>query len=192
MRKLLSGLVLLALTITPGTGVVLAAGKGINVLTYKMKDINGHEVDLAKYKGKVLLLVNVASKCGYTPQYAQLEAIYKKFAPKGFMILGFPANNFAHQEPGTDEQIKAFCTSKYGVTFDMFSKISVKGNDIDPLYKDLTSTAKDGAFGGSIKWNFTKFLVGRDGHVVARFESKIKPDAPKVVKEIEEQLAKPQ
>ncbi|MBI5095927.1 MAG: glutathione peroxidase [Candidatus Hydrogenedentes bacterium] len=164
----------------------------MNVLTYKMKDITGKEVDLSKYKGKVLLVVNVASKCGLTPQYEKLEALHEKYAPKGLAILGFPANNFGAQEPGTNDEIKTFCTTKYNVKFDMFSKISVKGDDIDPLYKDLTSAEKDGPFAGEIKWNFTKFLVGRDGKVVKRIEPKTTPDDPEVIKAIEAELAKAQ
>lgn len=168
----------------------LAASEGVSVLNHKMKDIDGKEVDLAKYKGKVLLIVNVASKCGLTPQYEQLEALHEQYSGKGLAILGFPANNFGAQEPGSNEQIKEFCTSKYNVKFDIFSKISVKGADIDPLYKDLTSKETNGPFAGDIPWNFTKFLVGKDGKVCARFEPKTKPDDPAVLKAIDEQLAK--
>lgn len=164
--------------------------KSVSVLCYKMKDIDGKDVDLATYKGKVVLIVNVASKCGFTPQYEQLEAVYKKYRDQGFVVLGVPANEFGKQEPGTDLEIKEFCSSKFSVDFPMVSKVVVKGEGIAPLYKDLTDKEKNGEFGGDIKWNFTKFLVGRDGHVVARYESKTKPDAEEVTKKIEEELAK--
>lgn len=159
-------------------------------LQFTMTDIDGQEVDLAKYKGKVVMIVNVASKCGLTPQYEQLEALHEKYADQGLAILGFPANNFASQEPGSNEKIKSFCTTKYGVKFDMFAKISVKGDDKNPLYQYLTSEDAGHKFGGEIEWNFAKFLVGRDGELVARFPSKTKPDAEEVIKAIEAALAK--
>ena len=130
-------------------------------LNFTMKDIDGKLVDLSQYAGKVLLIVNVASKCGNTPQYAGLEAMYAKYKDKGFAILGFPANNFGAQEPGTDAQIKVFCTGKYDVTFPMFSKVSVKGDDITPLYKYLTSVDTKPAAKGDITWNFEKFIIAR-------------------------------
>lgn len=181
-------LVIVMLTIL--TASAIAGEEGVYALSHSMKNIDGVSVDLSKYQGKVLLLVNVASKCGFTPQYADLMELYKKYSDQGFMILGFPANNFRQQEPGTDAEIKEFCTLTYGVKFDMFSKISVKGNDISPLYADLTSTEKNGEFGGEIKWNFTKFLVDRKGHVVARFEPAVKPTDEQVIKAIETELAK--
>jgi glutathione peroxidase len=159
------------------------------VLSYTMKNIDGQEVPLSKYRGKVLLLVNVASKCGNTKQYKPLEEIYAKYADKGLAILGFPANNFGGQEPGTEMEIKSFCTTKFNVTFDLFSKVSVKGDDKCPLYQFLTSKEQNGAFGGDITWNFEKFLVGRDGKVLLRIAPKTMPDAPEVVKAIEEALA---
>lgn len=177
-------------SIALGAGTVsFAEEKAASPLTLKVKSIDGKEVDLSQYLGKVVMIVNVASKCGLTPQYEQLQALYDKYKEKGFVILGFPANNFLGQEPGTDEEVKFFCQSKYNVTFDMFSKISVDGNDIAPLYKLLTSTEENGKFGGSIKWNFTKFLVGKNGKVVARFEPKTKPDTPEVIQAIETALA---
>ena len=148
-------------------------------------DIQGNEVDLAKYKGQVALIVNVASKCGLTPQYEQLNAVYEKYKDRGLAMLGFPANNFMGQEPGTNEQIQQFCKVNYGVTFDIFSKISVKGKDMAPLYQFLTSKEKNGEFGGNISWNFDKFLVGRDGKVIARFNPRTKPDAAEVITAIE-------
>lgn len=157
-------------------------------LEFKLKDIDGKDVDLSMYKGKVVLMVNVASKCGLTPQYEQLQALHDKYAGKGLAVLGFPANNFGGQEPGTNEEIKRFCTSKYAVKFDMFAKVSVKGQDKCDLYKFLTSKKENGKFGGEIKWNFTKFLIGRDGKVVKRFEPRTKPDAKEVAAAIEKAL----
>ena len=142
---------------------------------------------LADFKGKVVLMVNVASQCGYTPQYTALEAIYEKYKAQGFVIVGFPANNFGAQEPGTNEEIKTFCTRKYSVTFPMYSKVSVKGDDQTPLYQYLTKDTPAG-INGDIKWNFTKFLVDRKGTVVQRFESKITPDSPQVTSAIEQLL----
>ena len=159
-----------------------------SVLDFTMRDIDGKDVKLKKYKGDVLLLVNVASKCGYTPQYEGLEAVYEKYKGKGFEILGFPANNFGGQEPGTEAEIKEFCTSKYHVTFPMFAKISVKGEDADPLYKFLTSKETNPNFAGDITWNFNKFLVDRKGNVVARFTSKQKPESDEVTAAIEKYL----
>lgn len=158
-------------------------------LDFTMKDIDGNEVPLSNYKGKVLLFVNTASKCGLTPQYEQLVALKAKYGDQGFEILGFPANNFMHQEPGSDAEIKVFCQTKYSVNFPMFSKISVKGSDIHPLYKFLTEKESDPKFPGEIGWNFEKFLIGRDGQVIDRFNPKVKPDADEVVKSIEAAIA---
>jgi len=168
---------------------VEAAETTKSVLDFTMRDIDGKDAKLKQYKGKVLLVVNVASKCGYTPQYEALQAVYAKYKDQGFATLGFPANNFGSQEPGTETEIKEFCTSKYHVTFPMFAKISVKGDDQDPLYKFLTSKEADPDFAGDIKWNFTKFLVDRSGKVVARFEPKVTPDSPEVTAAIEKYLA---
>jgi glutathione peroxidase len=159
-----------------------------SVLDFTMKNIDGEDVKLSSYGGKVLLLVNVASKCGYTPQYKGLESIYEKYKEQGLVIMGFPANNFFWQEPGTNEEIKTFCSTKYNVTFPMFAKISVKGGKIHPLYKFLTSKETNPEFSGSISWNFNKFLVDRSGKVVARFGSKDEPESPKVVQAIEQAL----
>jgi glutathione peroxidase len=152
---------------------------------FTMKDINGSETPLASYKGKVVLVVNVASRCGFTPQYEGLEALYQKYKEKGFVVLGFPANNFLWQEPGTDAEIKTFCSTKYNVTFPMFSKISVKGKDQHPLYKWLTSKETDPQFSGAISWNFNKFLIGPEGKVIARFGSRETPDSADLKKAIE-------
>jgi len=161
-----------------------------SVYGFTMKDIDGKSVDLSQYKGKVSLVVNVASKCGYTPQYKNLEAVYEKYKDKGFEILAFPANEFKQQEPGTNAQIKEFCTSKYDTKFPLFSKIVVKGEGEAPLYQYLTSTDANAQTAGDIKWNFTKFLVSKDGKVVARFEPKVKPDDAEVIDAIEKELAK--
>jgi len=158
-------------------------------LGFTVKDIDGKDYDLGQLKGKVVMFVNVASKCGYTPQYTALEKTYEQYKDRGFVIVGFPANNFKSQEPGTNEQIKQFCTSKYNVTFPMMSKISVKGDDQHPLYKYLTNSDTDGPFAGDITWNFNKFLIDRSGHVYARFESKTKPDDAAVTAAIEKGLA---
>jgi len=160
-----------------------------SVLDFKMKDIDGNDVKLKKYKGNVLLVVNTASKCGYTPQYEGLQATYAKYKDQGFYVLGFPANNFGGQEPGTDSEIKEFCSLKFKVTFPMFSKISVKGEDQHPLYAFLTSKETDPNFAGDITWNFNKFLVDRKGNVVARFSSKDKPEGEAVAQAIEKYLA---
>jgi glutathione peroxidase len=155
-----------------------------------MKSIDGKDVKLSDYKGKVVLLVNVASKCGLTPQYADLEAAYGKYKDKGLVVLGFPANEFGGQEPGTDAEIKEFCTGKYNVSFPMFSKVVVKGDAICPLYKFLTDDKSDPGFSGEIKWNFTKFLVSREGKVVKRIEPKSKITEDDAVKAIEAELDK--
>ncbi len=159
------------------------------IYDFTMTDIDGNDVQLSDYQGKVIMLVNVASKCGFTSQYKELQEIYIKYMRKGFVILAFPANNFLKQEPGTDAEIKSFCSLNYGVTFPIFSKISVKGKDIDPLYKFLTQKSPK-EFCGKIGWNFTKFLINKDGIVVNRFNSKTKPNKPKVIKSIEVELSK--
>lgn len=160
-----------------------------SVLEFTMRDIDGKDVKLDKFKGNVLLIVNTASKCGYTPQYEGLENIYKKYNPQGFYVLGFPANNFGGQEPGSNEEIKEFCTLKYKTTFPMFAKISVKGEDQHPLYNFLTNPQTNQQFAGDIKWNFNKFLIDRRGRVVARFDSKAAPESPEVTQAIEKYLA---
>jgi len=154
--------------------------------SFSMKTIDGKDKPLSEYKGKVLLIVNVASKCGHTPQYKGLEAIYEKYKDRGFMILGFPANNFLRQEPGTNEDIKKFCTLNYGVTFDMFSKISVKGSDQDSLYQYLT---KESPVPGAVTWNFQKYLVDRKGNVVEKFTPGTKPEEKEVIEKIEQLLS---
>ncbi len=163
-----------------------------SALNFKVKDINGEKVNLAKaYHGQVVMIVNVASKCGLTPQYKGLEALYRKYKDKGFVIIGFPANNFGAQEPGTNKEIKEFCTTKYGVTFPMFEKVSVKGEDICPLFKYLTAKDAGHDHGGEIKWNFNKFLVGRDGKVIGRFEPRVDPMSEEVTSAISAALEAP-
>ena len=155
-------------------------------LNFTMNSIDGKPVDLSKYQGRVVLMVNVASQCGFTPQYEGLEGLHKKYAAKGLSILGFPANEFGAQEPGTNSEIAQFCKSNYGVEFDMFSKIVVKGAGQAPLYKYLTSQPK---FSGDVAWNFEKFLVGKNGEVLARFKSEVEPDSKQMVAAIESALA---
>ncbi len=152
-----------------------------------VKDIDGKPTTLAPYKGKVLLVVNVASKCGYTPQYTGLEAIQQKYQAKGFDVLGFPCNQFGGQEPGSNAEIKQFCSSKYNVTFPLFDKIEVNGPSRHPLYTTLAG--KDSPYPGDIKWNFNKFLIGRDGKIIKRFDSKATPESPEVTQAIEAALA---
>jgi glutathione peroxidase len=158
-------------------------------LDFAVKDIDGKDAKLDQYKGKVVLIVNVASKCGFTPQYKGLEALYKKYADQGLIVIGFPANDFGHQEPGTNEEIKTFCSSKYDVTFPMMSKVAVVGDEKTPLYKFLTEKPTAGDFAGEIGWNFTKFLVDRNGNLIARWASQTKPDDKQVTEEIEKALA---
>lgn len=160
-------------------------------LGFTMKSLAGEDVDLSQYHGKVVLMVNTASKCGLTPQYAQLQALHEQHAEAGLAVLGFPANNFGRQEPGTDEEIGDFCEQNYGVSFDMFSKVSVKGEDICPLYAFLTGEQTNPQFPGPIRWNFEKFLISREGQVVARFSPRTRPDAEEVIAAIQAELAKP-
>jgi glutathione peroxidase len=161
-----------------------------NVHEFTLNALNGTPTPLANFKGKVMLVVNVASQCGYTPQYEGLQALYVKYKDQGFVIAGFPANNFGGQEPGTNEEIGAFCKSKYGVTFPMFAKISVKGSDKAPLYQFLTDKNANPKTGGEIQWNFTKFLVDRNGRVIQRFEPAVEPESGELVSAVEAALKK--
>lgn len=167
------------------------AKKPSSVLQFHAKDIDGKVVNLAKFKGDVLLIVNTASRCGNTPQYKDLEALYEKHKDRGFAVLAFPANEFGHQEPGTNDEIKSFCSVEYNVSFPLFSKIVVKGEGIHPLYEFLTSPATDPKFSGPIKWNFAKFLVNRKGEVIARFEPGESPASSNITGAIEKALAEP-
>jgi len=159
-------------------------------LNFKMAGIDGKEIDLSKYQGKVVLIVNVASQCGYTPQYKTLQALYKKHADDGLVVLGVPSNEFGKQEPGTDAQIVEFCSQTYGVTFPMTSKTKVNGKDACDLYKFLTAKETNAKFAGKIGWNFEKFLIGRNGEVIARFPSKVDPESAPFQKAIQDALAK--
>jgi glutathione peroxidase len=165
-----------------------AAPKAKSVLDFTVKNIDGKDVKLKTYKGNVLLIVNTASKCGYTPQYEGLQTIYDEYKSQGFAVLGFPANNFGGQEPGTASEIKEFCETKYKVKFPMFAKVSVKGTDQDELFRFLTSKETNPNFAGDISWNFNKFLVDRKGKVVARFSSKETPQSDAVKQAIEKYL----
>lgn len=173
---------------TAGSVVPPKRGDGANVSGCAVRTVQGEDVRLGdRYAGHVLFIVNVASKCGLTPQYAALQELHERFRDRGFAVLGFPCNDFGAQEPGTNDDIREFCRVNYSVVFDLFDKVQVSGDDPAPLYRMLTSEA-NGNLGGAIKWNFTKFLVGRDGRVVARVEPPTPPDAPGVVALIEEAL----
>jgi glutathione peroxidase len=160
------------------------------VLNFKMTGLDGKEVDLAQYQGKVVLFVNVASKCGYTPQYETLQALYAKYSKDGLVVIGVPCNQFGKQEPGSEKEIAEFCTSTYGVTFPMLAKVDVNGAAACPLYKFLTSKDTNAKFAGKIGWNFEKFLVSRNGEVVARFASKVDPAGEEFQKAIADELKK--
>ena len=166
---------------------ILSLQAADSIYDIPLKDIDGNATSLKPYKGQVVLVVNVASHCGFTPQYAALEAVYQKYKSQGLVICGFPCNQFGGQEPGTDTEIKQFCTAKYDVTFPMFDKLEVNGDNRHPLYVLLAG--KDSPFPGDIHWNFTKFVIGRDGKIVNRFDSKVKPDSAEVTTAIETALA---
>ena len=183
MKILNIGMMVFLLGIAP----LWARAESSNVYSFTMVDIDGKKVNLADYKGKALLIVNTASLCGYTGQYAGLEKLYEAYKDKGFEVLAFPANNFFGQEPGTNEEIKNFCSLKFKAAFPLFAKTSVKGGDINPLYKYLT---EESPFKGEITWNFNKFLVGPDGKVVARFDKSTDPMSPDVVSKVESVLPK--
>lgn len=195
---LLTGMVAACISTVYAADKAPHAEKAPAVLEHKVKNIAGKEVDLAQYKGKVLLVVNVASKCGLTGQYEQLEALHEKYSGKGLAVMGFPCNQFGKQEPFTEDKIAEFCSATYGVKFDMFSKINVNTvekdgkvvEDADPFYKVLTATDTKPAGKGKISWNFEKFVIGRNGEVVARFAPRTLPDDAEVVKVIEAELAK--
>jgi len=166
-----------------------AAFAASSVHEFTLKALAGGPTPLANYKGKVMLIVNVASQCGYTYQYEGLQSLYMKYKDRGLVVAGFPANNFGGQEPGSDVEIGAFCKSKYGVTFPMFSKISVAGKDQAPLYQYLTSAAANPKTAGAIPWNFTKYLVDGNGKVLARFDAEVEPESKELTKAIEAALA---
>ena len=180
-------LILLILLVAVLIFQVISACAAESIYDLPLKDIDGKDTSLKPYQGKVMLIVNVASKCGFTPQYTALEALHQKYKDRGLVVLGFPCNQFGGQEPGTDAEIKQFCSSKYNVTFPMFDKIEVNGANRHPLYVMLAG--KESPFAGDIGWNFTKFLIGRDGKILNRFGSKVKPDSEEVTKAIEAALA---
>jgi glutathione peroxidase len=171
-----------------GLALMSASAMAGSIYDYTLNSIDGKPAPLSQFKGKVVMLVNVASRCGFTPQYTGLEALYEKYKSRDFVIVGIPANNFGGQEPGTNEEIKTFCKSKYSVTFPMMAKVSVAGSDKTPLYQFLTAPDTDSKFAGEIKWNFTKFLINKDGKIVNRFEPKVTPDDPQVSAAIEQEL----
>jgi glutathione peroxidase len=183
MRNVILPLVVAVLTVLPAFAEEQKTKSPAGPLDFVVKDIDGKDYDLSQLKGKVVMVVNVASKCGYTKQYEGLEKLYKDKKDAGLVIVGFPANNFKGQEPGTNEEIKQFCDSKYGVTFPMMSKISVKGEDQHPLYKMLTTEK------GDVTWNFNKFLIGRDGKLIEHYDSKVKPEDEKLTGAIDTALA---
>jgi glutathione peroxidase len=178
------------LSVIGAFGIAYAAEASKSPLDFTLNGIDGKPVQLASYKGKVVLMVNVASKCGYTKQYAGLEAMYKKYKDQGLVIMGFPANQFGKQEPGTNDEIAKFCKDNYSVDFPMFEKIVVKGEGMSPLYQNLTSSESDPKFAGDVSWNFEKFLISRDGQVVGRYKSAVAPDSDELVQAVEAQLAK--
>jgi glutathione peroxidase len=183
-RLLLSGIVSLAIASSAW------ATEPSKALSFKMKSIDGQNVELSKYQGKVILIVNVASKCGLTPQYTELQALYDKYKEKGLVILGFPCNQFRGQEPGSDSEIKQFCSTKYNVTFDLFSKVDVNTESACDLYKYLTNLETKPVGKGDISWNFEKFLLDRQGNVISRFAPRTKPSDKEVVAAVEAALAK--
>ena len=192
MKKSLVGVCLMSLVcVMSSAALAEKEGKAVpGVLNFQMKQLDGKEVSLSKYQGKVVVIVNVASQCGYTPQYKGLQQLHEKYADKGLVVLGVPANEFGKQEPGTSEQIAAFCEKNYGVKFDMLSKVVVKGEGQCALYQHLTSEKTNPKFPGQVKWNFEKFVVGRNGDIVARFGSGVEPTSEKMTTLIEQELAK--
>lgn len=179
-----------SLMVVATSGSVQGITQEKSALAYTMESLEGKPVDLSEYQGKVVLIVNVASKCGLTPQYEQLQALHEKYADQGLAILGFPCNQFRGQEPGTAEEIQDFCRKNYGVSFDMFGKVEVNGDNAAELYKLLTGFDTKPVGAGDISWNFEKFLLDRNGYVVGRFSPRTRPDAPEVVEAIEKELAK--
>ena len=172
------------------TAQTSTGGKVPEVLNFTMKSLAGQPVSLSKYQGRVVLIVNTASECGFTYQYEGLQALYKKYAAQGLSILGFPSNDFGAQEPGSDSEIQQFCKSNYGVQFDMFSKVKVRGHDKVPLFQHLTSSTTNPKFPGEIDWNFEKFLIGRDGQILGRFKSPVEPQSRELTAAIEAAIAK--
>jgi glutathione peroxidase len=190
MRKYLFAFAALALAGVASAAPIPEGGKKVNgPLDYKMRGIDGKDVDLSKYKGKVVLLVNVASECGYTPQYKGLQELYEQYGKDGLVVIGVPSNDFGQQEPGSNADILKFCQSNYKVTFPLLAKVKVKGDGKAPLYQYLTAKETDPKFAGEVGWNFEKFLIGRNGQVVGRFKSGDEPTSDRVVDAIKKELA---
>ena len=187
MKRFWSGLAVVCCLIAAG---IVQAAEPTGVHAFKLKSLDGREVDLADYKGKTLLIVNVASRCGATPQYEPLQKLHETYKDRGFAVLAFPCNQFGRQEPGTADQIQEFCSANYGVTFDLFEKVDVNGDHATPLYKYLTSQQASSEHAGPIRWNFEKFLISKDGRVVNRFKTGVQPDSATVVSAIEKELQK--
>ncbi len=179
-----AGLAVAAMRLVAQDGMPESGG----IFGIALRDIDGRDVPLEQYRGKVLLVVNVASRCGFTKQYADLETLHRRLQDRGFAVLGFPSNDFGGQEPGSEEEIKTFCTTTFGVTFPMFSKLRVKGDGQHPLYAWLTDKRQHPEFGGPVSWNFTKFLIGRDGRIAARFGSRTAPLDAELVAAVEKAL----
>lgn len=190
MRSLLTVLAAGLFVTFPALADDIKGEKMTGPLAFKMNGIDGKEVDLSTYKGKVVVFVNVASKCGYTPQYEGLQKLYEDYSKDGLVVIGVPANDFLKQEPGSNEEIAQFCKSNYKVTFPMMAKVVVKGEGKTPLYEFLTSKDTNPGFEGEVSWNFEKFLVGRDGKVVGRFKSKVAPTSEELIKAVKAELAK--
>lgn len=189
---MMMALVLMSQSTFAETQTSADTAKTPEALDFEITMIDGERAHLSQYHGKVIMLVNVASRCGLTKQYKELQALHDRYANQGLIVLGIPANNFGGQEPGTNQEIRQFCSTKFNVEFDMLAKVSVKGDDMIPLYTYLTSEDTNPKFAGPIPWNFTKFLIDREGKVVARFGPRVKPDAEQVIKTIEVELAKPE
>lgn len=187
LRNLFLAFPILGLSIM--TATVTAAGPDKNISNQTVKAMDGSAVPMSKYQGKVVLIVNVASKCGLTPQYTKLQEIYDKYKDKGLVVVGFPCNQFGGQEPGTNDEIQKFCSSKYNVTFDLLDKVDVNGDEASPLYKQLTSLDVQPKGAGKVRWNFEKFVVDRKGEVVGRFDPKVTPDNADLIAVIEKALA---
>jgi glutathione peroxidase len=181
---------LAAVLVVTSTAVAPCARAQTSVHPLKVTDIDGRAVDLARYKGKVLLIVNVASECGYTPQYAGLQKLHEKYGKDGLVVLGVPSNDFGAQEPGSEAQIKDFARKMYGVQFELFSKVRITGNEACPLYQHLTSQKTNPTCPGEVRWNFEKFIIGRDGQVLARFAADVEPDSEELVNRLRQELAR--
>ncbi len=178
----------LAAALAAAASLAGATTEASSIYDFQMESIDGRPVNLQEYRGKVLLIVNVASRCGFTYQYEGLEALYREYGGRGLVVLGFPANDFLGQEPGSNEQIRKFCTLNYGVSFPLFAKIHVKGRSAHPLYRFLTDKRTDPRFAGGITWNFNKFLIGRDGTILDRFGSKEEPGSERLRRAVEQAL----